>query len=118
MGSIIRTRGVSMNRCARRLALALLFSCGVCAAHAQVVISQVYGGGGNSGATLKSDFIELHNTGSDPVSVEGRPVQYASSSAPTWQVTPLAGTIGPVGSCLVKKNEGTCGTQAKHQTTT
>src|SRR3546814_7952029 len=68
MGRIIRTRGVSMNRFARRLALALLLSCGVCAAHAQVVISQVYGGGGNSGATLKSDFIELQNHGSDTVS--------------------------------------------------
>src|SRR6185436_15543578 len=28
-----------------------------------VVISQVYGGGGNAGATLKSDFIELYNAG-------------------------------------------------------
>ncbi len=30
---------------------------------AGVVISQVYGGGGNSGATLKNDFIELFNAG-------------------------------------------------------
>ena len=28
-----------------------------------VVISQVYGGGGNSGATLKNDYIELYNRG-------------------------------------------------------
>ncbi|MGI9066076.1 MAG: hypothetical protein ACR2HX_06695 [Pyrinomonadaceae bacterium] len=28
-----------------------------------IVISQVYGGGGNSGATLKNDFIELFNRG-------------------------------------------------------
>jgi hypothetical protein len=27
-----------------------------------IVISQIYGGGGNSGATLKNDFIELFNT--------------------------------------------------------
>ena len=33
-----------------------------------IVISQVYGGGGNSGATLRNDFIELLNTGSVPVS--------------------------------------------------
>src|SRR3546814_7125425 len=111
MGRIIRTRGVSMNRFARRLALALLLSCGVCAAHAQVVISQVYGGGGNSGATLKSDFIELHNNGSDTVSVEGWSVQYASSSGSTWQVTPLAGSIGPGGYYLVKQNDGAGGTQ-------
>jgi hypothetical protein len=29
----------------------------------QIVISQIYGGGGNSGATLKNDFIELFNRG-------------------------------------------------------
>ena len=60
-----------MERSSRRLAalgfgLAALI---VGPANAQVVISQVYGGGGNSGAPYKSDFIELHNTGSAPVSV-------------------------------------------------
>ena len=38
---------------------ALLFAAS--SVQAQVVISQVYGGGGNSGATLKNDFIELRN---------------------------------------------------------
>jgi membrane-bound inhibitor of C-type lysozyme len=33
----------------------------------QVVISQVYGGGGNSGAKYKNDFIELFNRGSTAV---------------------------------------------------
>ena len=36
-------------------------------AQAQVVISQVYGGGGNPGTTYKNDFIELHNNGSTAV---------------------------------------------------
>ena len=36
-----------------------------------VVISQVYGGGGNSGATYKNDFIELHNISNAPVSIAG-----------------------------------------------
>src|SRR3546814_12945462 len=111
MGRSIRTRGVSMKWCGRRRALAWLLSCGVCAAHAQVVISQVYGGGGNSGATLKSDFIEIHNNGSDTVSVAGWSVQYASSSGSTWQVTPLAGSIGPGGSYLVKPNDDAGGDQ-------
>ncbi|MBK9050751.1 MAG: hypothetical protein IPL78_07495 [Chloroflexi bacterium] len=31
-----------------------------------IVISQVYGGGGNSGATYTHDFIELFNRGSAP----------------------------------------------------
>src|SRR3546814_3473485 len=62
-------------------------------------------------ATLKSDFIELHNNGSDTVSVEGWSVQYASSSGSSWQVTPLAGSIGPGGYYLVKQNDGAGGTQ-------
>ncbi len=36
-----------------------------------VVISQVYGGGGNSGAMYQNDFIELYNLGSTAVSVTG-----------------------------------------------
>ena len=33
-----------------------------------VNISQVYGGGGNAGATYKNDFIELYNPGAAAVS--------------------------------------------------
>ena len=36
---------------------------------ANLVISQVYGGGGNSGATYKNDFIEIFNRGASSVSV-------------------------------------------------
>src|SRR5690606_25618720 len=101
-----------MNRFARRLALALLLSCGAFAAHAQqVVISQVYGGGGNSGATWKSDFIELHNNGVESVSVDGWSVQYASSSGTSWQVTTPSGSIAPGGYYLVKQADGSGGTQ-------
>jgi endonuclease/exonuclease/phosphatase family metal-dependent hydrolase len=58
-----------------------------------IVVSQVYGGGGNSGATYRNDFIELFNRGSTTVSVTGWSVQYASATGSTWQVTNLAGTI-------------------------
>ena len=37
-----------------------------------VVISQVYGGGGNSGAPYTHDFVELFNRGSAPVSLTVR----------------------------------------------
>ncbi|RRA96724.1 lamin tail domain-containing protein [Paenimyroides viscosum] len=50
------------------------------AANAQVVISQVYGGGGNSGATYKSDFVELFNRGSVAVDITGYTLQYASAA--------------------------------------
>src|SRR2546428_6413817 len=52
-----------------------------------IVLSQVYGGGVNSGATFKNDFIELFNRGAAAVSVTGWSVQYASSAGTSWQVT-------------------------------
>ena len=36
-----------------------------------VVISQVYGGGGNTGATYTNDFIELHNQSAAAVDLTG-----------------------------------------------
>jgi DNA/RNA endonuclease G (NUC1) len=75
-----------------------------------VVISQVYGGGGNSGATFTNDFIELFNPGSQPVNVSGWSVQYASSTGTTWQVTALTGTIQAGGYYLVQESKGTGGT--------
>ncbi|MFC7639870.1 ExeM/NucH family extracellular endonuclease [Streptosporangium lutulentum] len=47
-----------------------------------VVISQVYGGGGNSGAPLANDFVELFNRGAAPVALDGWSVQYGSAAAP------------------------------------
>src|SRR5262249_54990952 len=54
-----------------------------------VVISQIYGGGGNSGSTLKNDFIEIINHSGAPVDLSGWSVQYASATQANWQVTPL-----------------------------
>ena len=56
-----------------------------------IVISQVYGGGGNAGATYTNDFIELYNRGTAAVDVSGWSVQYASSAGTTWSVTALLG---------------------------
>ena len=47
---------------------------------ADVVISEVYGGGGNTGATFTNDFIELYNRGSTTVDVSEWSVQYGSST--------------------------------------
>jgi len=44
-----------------------------------IVISQVYGGGGNSGATYTNDFVELFNRGTTAVSLNGMSIQYASA---------------------------------------
>jgi DNA/RNA endonuclease G (NUC1) len=78
-----------------------------------VVISQVYGGGGNAGATLKNDFVELHNRGSEVVSLVGWSVQYASSTGAfsTSNLTSITqGSIAPGGYFLVQESAGTGGT--------
>ncbi len=71
-----------------------------------VVISQVYGGGGNAGATFTNDFIELYNRGSAPVDVTGWTVQYASATGATWQATALSGTVQPGKHYLVQEAIG------------
>jgi uncharacterized protein (TIGR03437 family) len=55
----------------------------------QVVISQIFGGGGNSGAPFRNDFIEIFNRGNTVVNLAGWSVQYASATASTWSVTTL-----------------------------
>jgi predicted extracellular nuclease len=81
-----------------------------------VVISQVYGGGGAPGATFAHDFVELFNRGSAPVSLEGWSIQYASATgtgnfgANDAQLTPLGGTIEPGHYLLVQEaSDGSAG---------
>jgi predicted extracellular nuclease len=45
-----------------------------------VVISQIYGAGGNSGAPLRNDFVELFNASNSAVNLNGWSVQYASAT--------------------------------------
>jgi predicted extracellular nuclease len=80
------------------------------AASPSVVISQVYGGGGNSGATLTHDFIELFNRGAARVDLDGWSVQYASSGGSSWQQTNLSGTLDPGQYYLVQQAAGAGGT--------
>lgn len=90
------------------LLLLCLFSLAPLAhAASDVVISQVYGGGGNSGAPLKNDFIELFNRGTTTVNLTGWSVQYASSAGTSWQVTNLSGSIAPGKYYLVQEAAGT-----------
>src|SRR5450830_1701085 len=91
-------------------ALAAAFSAPALAA-SPVVISQVYGGGGNSGATIKNDFIELFNRSSAAVDISGWSVQYASATGTSWQVTKLSGNtvLQPGQYFLVQESAGTGG---------
>src|SRR6184192_1983014 len=76
---------------------------------AGVVISQVYGGGGNAGATLKNDFIELYNRGNTAIDLTGWSVQYASSTGSVWLATPLTGSLDPGHYYLIQEAQGAGG---------
>lgn len=77
-----------------------------------VVISQIYGGGGNRGATYTHDFIELFNRGNEPISLDGWSIQYASANGSNWQKTELTGTIQPGRYYLIQQAQGSRGTTA------
>jgi hypothetical protein len=73
----------------------LLAAAGAHGASSDVVISQVYAGGGNAGATFTNDYVELLNRGSSSIDLSGWTVQYATAAGTTWQTTPLAGSVQP-----------------------
>ena len=62
-----------------------------------ILISQVYGGGGNSGATYQNDFVELYNRSASPVDTAGWSIQYTAEDGSSWDFgkQPLGGIIGP-----------------------
>ncbi len=62
--------------------------------NAQVVISQVYGGGGNSGAQYYNDFVELFNRGTSAVDISGWSIQYVSATGPT--LTPFTWAVNAI----------------------
>ncbi len=82
------------------------------AASSTIVISQIYGAGGNSGAAYQNDYVELFNLSGSPVSVSGWSVQYASATGTgnfSTNVTALSGTIPAGGYYLVKLAGGATG---------
>ena len=94
--------------------LVLLPMAGVAQTPTHVVISQVYGGGGNSRATYKNDFIELFNPTASTETLTNYSVQYASStgsfssSLETKLPTPI--TLAPGQYYLIQEAAGTGGT--------
>ena len=81
-----------------------------------LVISQVYGGGGNSGAPYTNDFVEIFNRSSSAVSLNGLSIQYASSTgtgnlgASSTQLTALPNlTLQPGQYFLIQEAGGATG---------
>ena len=78
---------------------------------AQVVINEVYGGGGNAGAPYTNDFIELYNNSSSPVIMTNWSVQYTSATGTAWgsNKTTFSGTIPANGYFLIQLASGANG---------
>lgn len=77
-----------------------------------VLISEVYGGGGNSGAPFQNDFVELGNRASTPIDLTGWKVQYFSASGGSGGATTLAGSIPAGKTFLIKQAAGAGSGQA------
>src|SRR4051812_27707553 len=81
------------------LAALLAGLCAPALAASNIVISQLYGAGGNSGALLNRDYIELFNRGATPIDITNWSVQYASTNGTSWTTktnittTPAGGTV-------------------------
>lgn len=64
--------------------------------NAQIVINEIYGGNGNSGAVFKYNYIVLKNIGTTLVSLTGASIQYAPAIGPFTQYHVLPDlTLGP-----------------------
>ncbi len=103
------------------LAVAAAGLAGISPAHANtsgpgLVVNEAYGGGGNSGALYKNDFVELRNTTDHTVSLGGLSVQYRSA---TGTGAPSGGNVAALpsvdlpagGTFLVSGVAGAGGTQ-------
>jgi hypothetical protein len=74
-----------------------------------VVLSEVYGGGGNSGAPYTNDFVELANRATTAQDVSGWSVQYLQatpSATSTWQATKLTGAVAADDHYLIGEGAG------------
>src|SRR5918992_5149272 len=93
------------------LIAALFLAAPASAQSPDLVVSQVYGGGGNSGAPLTHDYIEIFNRGAASVPLSGKSLQYASATgtgnlgASATQLTELPDvTLAPGSYLLVQQD--------------
>ncbi len=84
------------------LAAALLVVPAARSASSDMVVSQVFAGGGNTNAPYTNDFVELFNRGATTVDLSTWSIQYATGSGTTWQVTPLSGSVPAGGHYLIQ----------------
>lgn len=73
-----------------------------------IIISEIYGGGGNSGAEYSHDFVELYNPTKKDVGLDDWSIQYASSSGSfsASKLTKLSGIIKSERYYLIEEKDG------------
>jgi hypothetical protein len=77
-----------------------------------LVLSQIYGGGGNTGAPYSNDYVELFNRSLALIDTTGMSVQYTSATgtgnfgSATNLITPLSGFIAPWQYMLIQEASG------------
>lgn len=74
-----------------------------------VVISEIYGGGGNANAPFTHDYIVLYNPTNQEVNLNGFSVQYASATGTFNNQTNLTGSIKAQGYFLIRQQGGSNG---------
>src|ERR1700754_1994348 len=95
------------------LALALLGGVGFAqSSNPHVIISQIYAAGGNNGAVLNSDYVELFNPTGNTLTLNNYSIQYASAggaSISTVTILPATITLAPGQYYLVAASAGANG---------
>jgi predicted extracellular nuclease len=112
--AVLRSPAVALAAVLAVLATVLVAATPARAASSGLVLSRVYGGGGNAGAPFTNDYIEIFNRGSSPVPLSGLSLQYASATgtgnfgATTTAITELPAASVPAGGYyLVQEGAGT-----------
>ncbi|AGF73378.1 ExeM/NucH family extracellular endonuclease [Corynebacterium halotolerans] len=109
-----RSRTLAVGVAAATAASVLLVPTATAAADgSNVVINEVYGGGGNSGSVYSNDFVELYNPTDEPVSLDGwTVVRYSGNGNEQSDVAALNGTIQPGAHFLIQAASGNSDTGA------
>ncbi|HOP02773.1 MAG TPA: lamin tail domain-containing protein, partial [Flexilinea sp.] len=71
-----------------------------------VIIYEAYGGGGNSGAYYRYDYIILYNTTDAAIDLSTYSVQYTSATGTTWSKTDLTGSIAAHSYYVIQEASG------------
>lgn len=77
-----------------------------------IVISEVYGGGGNSGSVFANDFVELYNPTNAPINVAGWIIEQQAAAGNRGSDVTLTGTIPARSHYLVAGAAGSNATAA------